>query len=118
MDILRVAGEAAGRCKTTSDGRYVWTVATAREQVPDMAAQTRDTLEVIEANLKEAGSDKTRILSATVFIADMAQKKAMDAEWCAWIPAGCWPQRACVEVGLNEPVLVEVVVIALHKNAG
>lgn len=116
MAIQRWTGGAQGRSKTTTDGRYVWTVATAKDKTGDMAAQTRDVLSIIEANLKEAGSDKTRMLQATVYIANMQLKGQMDLEWNKWVPAGGEPQRACVNVGLFERDLVEVVVVALRNG--
>lgn len=62
----------------------------------DMAAQTRSVLAQIDALLARAGSHKSRILSATIYLTSIADKDAMNAEWEAWVPAGCAPARATV----------------------
>ena len=61
--------------------------------------QTREVLAQIDRLLAEAGSDKTRILSAQIWMADMANFAEMNAVWDAWVPAGTAPARACVQVG-------------------
>ncbi|KAF0683975.1 Aste57867_24056 [Aphanomyces stellatus] len=76
----------------------------------DMRALTRETLASIDQFLAEAGSDKTRVLSVTIYLKDMADYMAMNAEWDAWVPAGA---RATVQSPLYDPrVLVEMSVIA------
>ena len=65
--------------------------------------QTRAILAKIDSLLAEAGSDKTRILAATVYLADIATFAEMNAEWDAWIPAGSPPARATVEARLASP---------------
>lgn len=76
-------------------------------------AQTRETLGKIDGLLAEAGSDKTRILSAQIWLADMAQAAQMNAVWEAWMPEGCAPARATVGAALASPRhLVEIKVLA------
>ncbi|PAU61396.1 hypothetical protein BZL41_14335 [Pseudomonas sp. PIC25] len=77
-------------------------------------AQTRETLASIDRMLAEAGTDKTRILSVTIFLKDMAADFAgMNAVWDDWVPKGAAPARATVEAKLYSPdVLVEMTVIA------
>ena len=65
--------------------------------------QTRDILAQIDETLAEAGSDKTRILSATIFLPSMADFAAMNAVWEAWVPPGHTPARATVEAKLANP---------------
>ena len=78
-----------------------------------MAGQTEQTLAALDKNLADAGTDKSRILTATVYITDMARKDEMDAVWCDWIgPAENWPQRACVCTGLAGNTMVEIVIVA------
>ena len=75
--------------------------------------QTKDVLGAIDRLLAEAGSDKTKILSATVYLADIAAFAEMNAEWEAWVPAGGAPARATVEVKLAAPAYaVEIACIA------
>jgi enamine deaminase RidA (YjgF/YER057c/UK114 family) len=72
----------------------------------------------IDQNLADAGSDKTRLLSATVYLTDIGRKAEMDAVWNAWIGTDNWPQRACVQAGLAPNTLVEITVIAARRAAG
>jgi len=75
--------------------------------------QTKEILATIERLLAEAGSDKTRILSATIYLVDMATFGEMNAVWEAWIPAGQAPARATVEATLAAPAYtVEIACIA------
>lgn len=112
MAIERWKGSAAGRCRMVKHNGMVWTVATARDKGPSVKAQTADVLAQIDASLAEAGTDKSKLLTATVYITDMAHKPEMDAVWCAWAHPDGWPQRACVQVGLEGKDLVEIVVTA------
>ncbi len=78
-----------------------------------LAEQTRQALARVDALLEEAGSSRTRILQATVWLADMADFAQMNAVWDAWVPAGHAPARACGEARLADPALrVEVIVCA------
>lgn len=59
--------------------------------------QTRDILGRIEGLLAEAGSDKSRLLSASIWLTDMRDFAEMNAVWDAWVTPGEPPARACVE---------------------
>jgi enamine deaminase RidA (YjgF/YER057c/UK114 family) len=79
----------------------------------DVAGQTRQVLASIDRLLKAAGSDKTKILAATVYLADIATFAQMNSAWDAWVPAGHTPARATVEAALATPAYrVEISVIA------
>lgn len=79
----------------------------------DIGGQTRQVLATIDKLLAEAGSDKTKILSTTIYITDMANFPAMNAVWDAWVAKGNTPPRATVEAQLAKPAyLVEITVIA------
>ena len=79
----------------------------------DMAGQTKQILATIDRLLMEAGSDKTRILSTTIYVTDMAEFPAMNAAWDAWVAPGATPPRATVEAKLAKPAYkVEIQVIA------
>ena len=86
-------------------------------QVPDeysgdIKTQTKQVLDKIDALLKEAGTDKTQILSATVWLPDINDRDAMNTIWDAWVP-DVGPARACVESKLADPAIkVEIAVIA------
>jgi enamine deaminase RidA (YjgF/YER057c/UK114 family) len=78
-----------------------------------VAEQTRNVLERIDALLKEAGTDKTKLLSATIWLADIATFNQMNAVWDAWVAPGNTPCRACVESKLAAPqYTVEIMVTA------
>ena len=78
-----------------------------------VAQQTRDCLDKVDALLAEVGSDKTRILQTTIWLADMADFAEMNAVWDAWVPTGHAPARACGESKLAKPgFTVEVMVTA------
>ncbi|MDX1430863.1 MAG: RidA family protein [Gammaproteobacteria bacterium] len=116
MTIERFTGDARGRSRAVAWDALAFTVATAAEAGASVTAQTRRTLEKIDANLADAGSDRARILSATVYLTDIAAKAEMDAVWCEWIGGeDNWPQRACVQAALAPGTLVEITVIAVRR---
>jgi enamine deaminase RidA (YjgF/YER057c/UK114 family) len=79
----------------------------------DISGQTRQILESIDRLLAECGSDKTRILSAQIFLSDIADFALMNTVWDAWVPAGHTPARATIEAKLAAPKYrVEVMVVA------
>ena len=85
----------------------------ASDATLDARGQTANVLAQIDALLARAGSDKTRILRAQIFLADLADFPALNAAWDAWVPAGHTPARATVEARLAKPEWkVEIVVTA------
>ena len=117
MTIERWQGKATGRNRAVRHDGIVYTVGTGAAAGPDIRAQTRASVAAIETNLEEAGSDKTRMLSVQIFLADMSQKAEMDEVWDDWIGPDWqhWPQRACVGAPLAGTMLVEIVVKAAVK---
>lgn len=78
-----------------------------------VAQQTADCLANVDALLAEAGSDKTRILQAVIWLADMTDFAEMNGVWDAWVPEGAAPARACGEAKLARPEFtVEIIVTA------
>jgi enamine deaminase RidA (YjgF/YER057c/UK114 family) len=78
-----------------------------------VSEQTRRVLARIDQLLAEAGSSKHHLLSATIWLTDIASFGAMNQAWERWLPAGCAPVRATVQAGLALPgLLVEVSVVA------
>lgn len=78
-----------------------------------MAEQTQDILDKIDAYLAEAGSDKSQLLTATIWITDMADFAEMNGVWDAWVDKANPPCRACVEAKLAAPeYIVEIMVVA------
>ena len=75
--------------------------------------QTKDILRQIEGFLAKAGTDKSKLLSANIWITDMAKFAEMNAVWDAWVSPGHTPARATVEAGLAAPGYhVEIMVVA------
>lgn len=75
--------------------------------------QTRDILARIDGLLAEAGTDKSRVLTATIWLTDIGTFDEMNAVWDAWLPERCAPARACVEARLAAShYTVEVMVTA------
>lgn len=84
----------------------------------DIIAQTENLLASVERLLHRAGSDKTRLLQATIYLADMADYDAMNVVWDAWIPEGSAPVRACVQTKLANPgYKVEIALTAATARA-
>jgi len=80
---------------------------------PDIVGQTREVLSRIDELLAEAGSDKSRLLSATLYLRDIGDFGAMNTEWEAWMPENAPPARTTVEARLASPdLLVEISVVA------
>ncbi len=85
----------------------------ANDTSGDIRAQTASVLEKIDHLLTSVNSDKSRLLSATVYLPNMEHFGAMNEVWDAWVPVGHAPARACVEARLAKPeYLVEISVIA------
>jgi enamine deaminase RidA (YjgF/YER057c/UK114 family) len=85
----------------------------AADPTADITGQARSVLGQIDALLAEIGSDKTQILSATIYLPDIKDFAAMNAVWDAWVPQGETPARATVEARLaNAAYRVEMQVVA------
>ncbi|MBI2750338.1 MAG: RidA family protein [Burkholderiales bacterium] len=85
----------------------------ADDATQDIAGQTRQVLAAVDALLARAGSDKSRILMAQIYLADLADFDGMNAVWDAWVSAGNAPPRATVQAALAKPGWkIEVVVTA------
>jgi enamine deaminase RidA (YjgF/YER057c/UK114 family) len=79
----------------------------------DVTGQTQEVLAAIDRLLAEAGSDRTKILSAQIFLPDMADFAAMNAVWERWVVPGHAPARATIEAKLANPAYkVEIMCIA------
>lgn len=82
----------------------------------DLAGQTRDVLEQVQQRLLEAGSDKSRILRAQIYLTDIREIGAMNAVWDAWVVPGTAPPRATVQAALADPAWkIEIVVTAAQS---
>lgn len=85
----------------------------AEDATADITGQTQQVLAQIDKLLAEAGSHKSRILRAQIFLADIGDFAAMNAVWEKWVPAGQTPARATVQAALAKPAWrVEIMVTA------
>ncbi len=86
---------------------------TADDQGVSIKGQTEQVLSKIDKYLAAAGTGKSKLLTATVYLSDMSLKPAMNEVWQAWIDPHNPPTRACVGTALGTPqTLVEIVVCA------
>jgi enamine deaminase RidA (YjgF/YER057c/UK114 family) len=94
-------------------GSTVYLAGQVGEPGGNVGAQTRDILAAIDELLAKAGTDKTKILQAIIWLADMSTFAEMNAEWDKWVPQGHTPARATGEAKLAGPeYLVEIIVTA------
>jgi enamine deaminase RidA (YjgF/YER057c/UK114 family) len=79
----------------------------------NVATQTKEILATIDELLAKAGSDKTKILQAIIWLADMSTFAEMNAVWDGWVPQGHTPARATGEAKLAAPEYkVEIIITA------
>ncbi len=114
MTIKRIdAGDRMSQCVV--HGNTVYTAGQVAQNAPggSVTEQTTDILAAIDRLLGEAGSDKSKLLSANIWLADIGDFAEMNAVWDAWVSPGNTPARACVESKLASPKFtVEIGVIA------
>ncbi len=84
----------------------------ADDKSMSMKGQTEQVLRKIDTVLKAAGTDKSRILSSTVYLADIKLKDDMNEAWMAWVDKSNLPARVAVGVDLTPGTLVEIMVSA------
>lgn len=90
----------------------------AKDPKADITSQTKQVLAQIDALLAEAGSDKSHVLSATIYLPDIADFAAMNAVWEKWVVAGATPARATVQAILAAPEYkVEIQIVAAIATA-
>ena len=94
-------------------GDTVYLAGQVGQPTGNVASQTKDILAAIDELLAKAGSDKTKILQAIIWLADMSTFAEMNAEWDKWVPQGNTPARATGEAKLAGPeYLVEIIITA------
>jgi enamine deaminase RidA (YjgF/YER057c/UK114 family) len=78
-----------------------------------VGAQTQEILATIDGLLAKAGTEKSKLLQATIWLQDIRTVDEMNKVWDAWVPQGCAPARACIEARLQSPAkMVEIRVTA------
>jgi enamine deaminase RidA (YjgF/YER057c/UK114 family) len=97
------------------NGNTVYLAGVVANNAPgkSVTEQTQDVLKTIDGHLARAGTDKSKLLSATIYITDMKTFQEMNAVWDAWVSPGNTPARATVEAKLASPQYnVEIMVVA------
>ncbi len=104
-----------GMSQIVVHGNTVYLAGQVAQEAPGATGvdQTRDILQRIDQYLDEAGTDKSKVLAATIWLSDMDTFGEMNEVWDAWIDAANPPARACVEARLAAPQFsVEIMVTA------
>src|ERR1700733_14405922 len=111
--IDRFPGLTPTRSRAVVHDDLVFTVAVAPDPVtPSLYEQTRKALARIDESLALCGTNKSKILSAIVYIPDMKQKGERNRAWDEWVDPKNPPMRACIGVDIEPPHIVEIVVTA------
>jgi enamine deaminase RidA (YjgF/YER057c/UK114 family) len=111
-DITTGTGPRMSRCVISGDMVYLAGL-TASDRSGDVASQTKQILDAIDGYLEKAGTDKSKLLQANIWITDTASFGAMNEVWNAWVDPENPPVRACVQAELMHPaLLVEIMVTA------
>ena len=112
MSITRY-GTGPRMSEAVSYNGVIWVAGQVGKAGDDVTAQTHTCLAEVDRILAAAGTDKTRILSVQIWLADIADFPKMNAVWDTWVPQGHTPARATGEAKLATPdYLVEVIVTA------
>ena len=111
--IKRFPGLTPTRSRAVVHDGLVFTVAVAPDPVTaSMYEQSVRALHRIDESLALCRTDKSKILTAIVYIADMKRKSEMNRAWDEWVDTSNPPMRACIGVDLEPPHIVEIVVTA------
>jgi len=100
--------------KVVEANGFVFTAGIVADDIKqDVKGQTQQVLAEIDRVLKVAGTDKSKVVSATIWVTDIRSRDAMNEAWNAWTGGENLPGRACIEAKLADPrMLVEIGVIA------
>lgn len=120
MNIKRIgAGNRMSEAVVLGNRAYLSGMVAETTVGKSVKEQTQDILSQIDATLKEAGTDKTNILKANIWLTDISTFAQMNEAWDAWVVPGQTPARATVESKLAAPGLdVEIMVEAVVPGAG
>jgi enamine deaminase RidA (YjgF/YER057c/UK114 family) len=112
-DIVRI-DQNARRSRAVSYGPMVFLAGqVADDSSGDITQQTTEALAKVDDMLRQAGTDKSRLLSATIWLRTMDDYAGMNAVWDKWVVPGSTPARCCGKVELADPAQrVEIIVVA------
>ena len=104
MSDIQRADPGPRMSKAVRHGDTIYTMGhVARDRSADVKAQTQDVLERLDATLAEMGTDKSKLLSVTIYLADMAEFSQMNEAWDAWVDGPNAPARTTVGAPLAAP---------------
>src|SRR3954452_22440051 len=116
IDVTEGPGPRMSRCVVRGDNVYLCGL-TAADTSQDIKGQTAQILERIDHYLREAGTNKSNLLTTNLWIKDMAMFRDMNSVWNEWVDPKNPPARACVRADLARPeVLVEIMVTAVRTG--
>jgi|SRR3954454_2125487 enamine deaminase RidA (YjgF/YER057c/UK114 family) len=111
--ITRFRGLTPTRSRAVAHENLVFTVAVAPDPVASSYyGQSKQVFARIDESLALCGTDKSRILTAIIYLDDVSQKSEFNRAWDEWVDAKNPPMRACIGVEIEPPHLVEIVVTA------
>lgn len=102
------------RCVIKDDTVYVAGL-TASDRSADIKGQTQQILDKIDGYLAQAGTDKSKLLQANLWITDMTNFSSMNEVWNAWVDPENPPVRACVRADLAVPELLVEIMVTAYK---
>ncbi|NKB55194.1 MAG: RidA family protein [Alphaproteobacteria bacterium] len=117
MEIKRGPESFPGRTRRVEYNGLVHVVMSAPDGTGSMAGQTQRCLDGVDALLAEAGTDKSRLVTATIYLSDMARKSEMNDVWVAWADRDNPCARVCVGATFEprnppEELLIEIAISA------
>jgi len=114
MNIQRFdTGPRMSQVVVHGDTIYLAGVVANKAAGESVTKQTQEVLSIIDGHLAKAGSDKSKLLTATIYLTDMASYAEMNSVWDGWVSSGNTPARATVEARLAAPRYnVEIMVTA------
>jgi enamine deaminase RidA (YjgF/YER057c/UK114 family) len=107
-------GPIMSRCVIKGDMVFVAGL-TATDRSADITGQTQQILDKIDGFLAQAGTDKSKLLQANLWITDMSNFAAMNAVWNSWVDPENPPVRACVRADLAVPELLVEIMVTAYK---
>ena len=114
MSIQRIqAGPRMSKAVVHGDTVYLAGIVANEPKGKSVTEQAKDILSQIDGFLAQAGSDKSKLLTANIWVTSMSDFAEMNAVWDAWVPPGNTPARATVEAKLASPdYRLEIMVVA------
>lgn len=100
-------------CLALAHGDWVTVCSTAPNREADVAGQTRQILEIFDGYLAEAGTDKSSLLTAQIWLKRMADYETVNTVWNGWVDPGNPPARSCVSANMSKAEsLIEIRITA------